>query len=88
MTENDCHNVFAMLSEYLDRELPEGTCDELDRHIRDCAPCVEFVEAAQKRGAGPALCTGCRAIRDSRGTPRNSTQSVRKIAGSSRKVSY
>ena len=48
MTENDCRNVFAMLSEYLDRELPPGTCEELDRHIQNCTPCVEFVESLRK----------------------------------------
>lgn len=48
MNENDCQNVFALLSEYIDRDLPEGTCEELDRHIRDCAPCVEFVESLRK----------------------------------------
>jgi anti-sigma factor RsiW len=48
MNENDCQNVFALLSEYIDRELPPGTCEELDRHIQDCAPCVEFVESLRK----------------------------------------
>jgi RNA polymerase sigma-70 factor (ECF subfamily) len=48
MTENECHSVFAMLSEYLERELPPGTCEELDRHIQGCAPCVEFVESLRK----------------------------------------
>jgi anti-sigma factor RsiW len=48
MNENDCQNVFALLSEYIDRDLPEGTCEELDRHIQDCAPCVEFVESLRK----------------------------------------
>jgi anti-sigma factor RsiW len=48
MTENDCRNVFALLSEYLDRELPPGTCEELDRHIQSCAPCVKFVESLRK----------------------------------------
>ena len=48
MTEKECRNVFAMLSEYLDRELPAETCEELDRHIQDCAPCVEFVESLRK----------------------------------------
>lgn len=48
MTENECHNVFALLSEYLDRELPAATCEELDRHIQNCAPCVEFVESLRK----------------------------------------
>ena len=48
MTERDCQTVFAMLSEYLDRELPSETCDELERHIEDCAPCVEFVASLKK----------------------------------------
>ncbi len=48
MTENECRKVFAMLSEYLDQELPAGTCEELDRHIHDCVPCVEFVESLRK----------------------------------------
>jgi hypothetical protein len=48
MTERDCKNVFALLSEHLDRELPADTCDELERHIQDCAPCIEFVESLKK----------------------------------------
>jgi anti-sigma factor RsiW len=48
MTEKECQSVFAMLSAYLDQELPAGTCDELDRHIQDCAPCVEFLESLRK----------------------------------------
>jgi anti-sigma factor RsiW len=48
MTEADCQNVFALLSEYIDQELPPGTCEELDRHIQGCAPCVEFVESLRK----------------------------------------
>jgi RNA polymerase sigma-70 factor (ECF subfamily) len=48
MTGNDCQNVFALLSEYIDRDLPPGTCEELDRHIQGCAPCVEFVESLRK----------------------------------------
>jgi anti-sigma factor RsiW len=48
MMEPDCKNVFAMLSEHLDGELPAATCDELEKHIQDCAPCVEFVESLKK----------------------------------------
>jgi len=48
VTEHNCQQVYAMLSEYLDRELPPDTCDELERHIQDCAPCVEFVESLKK----------------------------------------
>jgi len=48
MNEKDCQDVFALLSEYVDRDLPPGTCEELDRHIQACAPCVEFVESLRK----------------------------------------
>ena len=48
MKENECQDVFARLSELLDEELPAGTCEELERHIQNCAPCVEFVESLKK----------------------------------------
>jgi len=48
MKENECQDVFARLSELLDKELPAGTCEELERHIENCPPCVEFVESLKK----------------------------------------
>ncbi len=48
MTQNDCDAVFALLSEYLDGELPSTTCEELERHIQGCEPCVAFVESLRK----------------------------------------
>jgi anti-sigma factor RsiW len=48
MTERDCQSVFALLSEHLEQELPAESCEELERHIQDCAPCVEFVESLKK----------------------------------------
>jgi anti-sigma factor RsiW len=48
MTERECQNVFALLSQHLDGELPAETCEELERHIQDCGPCVEFVESLKK----------------------------------------
>ncbi len=44
----DCTDVFARLSEYLDRELPGATCEEIEKHIAACAPCVQFVESLKK----------------------------------------
>jgi RNA polymerase sigma-70 factor (ECF subfamily) len=35
--------VFARLSEYIDGELPEGDCAEIEEHIADCPPCIEFL---------------------------------------------
>ena len=48
MSEPDCERIFELLSQYLDGELPATTCEQLDRHIRECAPCVEFVESLRE----------------------------------------
>jgi anti-sigma factor RsiW len=44
----DCSTIFALLSEYLERDLPPADCDELERHIQACEPCVAFVESLKK----------------------------------------
>jgi anti-sigma factor RsiW len=48
MKAEDCESIFAALSEYLDGELPPADCEQLERHIHDCAPCVEFVNSLRK----------------------------------------
>jgi hypothetical protein len=48
MNQRDCNTIFSMLSEYLDQTLPPATCEELESHIRDCAPCVEFMDSLKK----------------------------------------
>jgi anti-sigma factor (TIGR02949 family) len=48
MSPEECRDVFAMLSEYIDGELPAGTCEQIARHIEDCPPCVEFVDSLRK----------------------------------------
>ena len=48
MKDQGCEAIFARLSEYLDQELPAATCEELERHIQGCAPCVEFVDSLKK----------------------------------------
>jgi anti-sigma factor RsiW len=40
-----CLEVFERLSEYLDGELSPQDCVEIQEHIRDCEPCVAFVES-------------------------------------------
>jgi RNA polymerase sigma-70 factor (ECF subfamily) len=44
----NCKEVFAMLSQYLDLELPESACREIEQHLAGCAPCEEFVESLRK----------------------------------------
>jgi anti-sigma factor (TIGR02949 family) len=48
MTPLECRQVFAMLSEYLDGELPSDICERMSRHIEECPPCVEFVRTLQR----------------------------------------
>ena len=45
MTSEECQQVFARLSEYLDGELPPDLCERMEDHLNGCAPCVEFVES-------------------------------------------
>lgn len=44
----NCKDLFAALSQYLDKELPPGDCAALEAHIAGCPPCVEFVDSLKK----------------------------------------
>lgn len=37
-----CHQVLALLSEYLDLELPPDACRQIENHLAGCTPCEEF----------------------------------------------
>lgn len=43
-----CKEIFALLSDYLNVELPPDACREIETHLNGCAPCVEFVESLRK----------------------------------------
>jgi len=43
-----CKEVFSLLSEYLNLELPPGACQEIEAHLAACPPCVEFAESLRK----------------------------------------
>lgn len=40
-----CQEIFALLSDYLNVELPPEACQEIETHLAGCPPCVEFVES-------------------------------------------
>ena len=44
----NCKEVFAMLSEFLDLELPAGDCERIEEHLAGCPPCVEFINSLRK----------------------------------------
>ncbi len=44
----ECKEIFAMLSQYLDLELPPEACREMEAHLAGCPPCIEFKESLRK----------------------------------------
>lgn len=46
--DENCERIFALLSEYLNRELAPERCQEIEAHIASCQPCVEFAESLRK----------------------------------------
>ena len=43
-----CKEVFSLLSEYLNLELPADACQEIKTHLAGCPPCIEFAESLRK----------------------------------------
>lgn len=43
-----CKEVFALLSDYLNLELPPDACAEIESHLAGCPPCIEFAESLRK----------------------------------------
>jgi predicted anti-sigma-YlaC factor YlaD len=39
----DCDEIVALLSEYLDRDLPQTTCEAIDAHLARCLQCEDAV---------------------------------------------
>jgi RNA polymerase sigma-70 factor (ECF subfamily) len=43
-----CKQMFAELSNYLDDELDESLCEELEKHMDGCEPCKAFLSSLEK----------------------------------------
>jgi RNA polymerase sigma-70 factor, ECF subfamily len=43
-----CKDIFAELSNYLDDELDDSLCEELEKHMQGCQPCVAFLADLEK----------------------------------------
>jgi hypothetical protein len=44
MRNADCAALLERVSAYLDQELDEATCREIDNHCRGCAECAGLIE--------------------------------------------
>ena len=38
-----CREIFARLSEYLDRDLDPALCEHIEEHLDGCPPCLAFL---------------------------------------------
>ena len=48
MHDSDCDRIFALLSEYLDRDLAPATCEELEVHLSACPECIDFLRSLKR----------------------------------------
>lgn len=70
MPDPRCKRIFAMLSEYLDAELPARNCRELERHLAGCTPCIAYLESLRNTVAAcgnyqvPKIPAPSRRVRD------------------------
>ena len=46
--DHPCEEIFSLLSDYLNLELPPEACVEVESHLAGCEPCVEFAESLRK----------------------------------------
>ncbi len=44
----DCREILDNLSAYIDEELDVGLCEEIQRHMEGCNPCVAFLNTLKK----------------------------------------
>lgn len=45
---HNCRHLLDSLSEYIDGELNQSICDEIDRHLKDCEDCRVVVNTLEK----------------------------------------
>jgi anti-sigma factor RsiW len=43
-----CLEMFRRLSEYLDNELDDVTCQEIEQHVQKCVPCFSCLQTLKR----------------------------------------
>lgn len=44
----DCQEIFESLSDYIDEDLADRKCAEIERHLKDCYNCKVVVDTIRK----------------------------------------
>ncbi len=47
-TDGHCKDLLERFSAYLDGELDQGCCQELELHLADCVECVDTVDGMRR----------------------------------------
>lgn len=47
-SDKNCHYLLSSLSEYVDGDLNEALCHEIERHMADCEDCQIVINTLQK----------------------------------------
>jgi anti-sigma factor RsiW len=72
--------MFAELSDYLDEQLDDSLCAELERHMSDCGPCQVFLATLE------ATITQCRRSAGDCSLPKNTSKLRKELMQSYRRV--
>ncbi len=40
-----CRHMFAALSDYMDGLVADASCEEMEKHLHECEPCVAFLDS-------------------------------------------
>jgi len=43
-----CKEILEKLSDYIDGDLDPQICQDLERHMQDCNPCLLFIDSLKK----------------------------------------
>lgn len=43
-----CREILERLSDYIDEELDPSICDEIEKHMDGCSPCIAFLNTLKK----------------------------------------
>jgi len=73
--------MFEKLSEYIDGELDHATCEEIEKHSKDCAACFSCMETLKKT---VALCKNAK----DQPVPQEFSKKLKEIIGKLPKTTY
>lgn len=71
-----CEELLEIFSQYLDGELPAGSCDLIEQHARECTRCSEFLNSVRRT---VSLCRDVKAGESPRPLPVDARSRLREL---------